>query len=333
MDSGGKRGKEDPEKAKGGNHGPTLSVVIITKDTRDLLENLLRSIEADSLGPVLGEITVIDNGSKDGTDVMVREKFPSVTLVGNERNRGFAASANEGFRRSSGDFIIFLNSDTLLIPGDVMKMLDFMASNGNVGICGPQLVYPDMRTQRSSAAIPSALFEIFPRSLVEGLGGRKEGKGGGDSSSLEVESLIGAAVMAKRKALEEIGGFDERFFFFLEETDLCMRLAQKGYGVVLFPGARVIHLQGETVRKNWVKGRLEYNISMYKFMKKHHTCLYYRSYQSVRLIKASVFVALLTILPFLLVSGRTRRSYKYYTSLVGWHMRGCPDNAGLRPAE
>lgn len=132
--------------------------------------------------------------------------------------------------------------------------------------------------------------------------------------------------------MERVHGFDERFFFFLEETDLCARIRNQGLRVVLYAGARVIHLQGKTVRKNWVNGRMEYNISMYKFMRKHHGPLYYRCFQSVRLTKAGLFLVVLTCLPFLLIGERTRRTYVYYTRLVKWHLSGCPDNAGLRPA-
>jgi len=328
-------------------NGKSLSIVIITKDTKDLLRDLLSSIRGDaSLGPSVIETIVVDNGSSDGTDGMVGKEFSWVSLVRNEKNMGFAASANAGFRRSTGDFVLFLNSDTIVIEGELPKMLRYMAMNPGVGICGPQLVYGDMRLQRSSAAIPSLLSEIVPRSLLERVfphkypGKQKAGGiepvphalgNGTELLGSDVDSLIGAAVMVRREAMERINGFDERFFFFLEETDLCVRMRSHGFRVVLYPGARVIHLQGKTVRKNWVKGRMEYNISMYKFMRKHHGSAYYRSFESVRLIKVAAFLILLTCLPFLLIGERARRTYVYYAGLVRWHLRGCPDNAGLRP--
>ena len=326
----------------------TLSIVIITKDTKGLLKDLLLSIGCDApLEPSLLEIIVVDNGSIDGTDSMVRQEFPGASLVRNDSNLGFAASANAGFRRSTGDFVLFLNSDTILIAGELSKMLEYMARNHDVGICGPQLVYQDMRLQRSSAAIPSLMSEIIPRAVLERmspdkLSGKPNVSGGGsnltvadnrtEQAGTDVDSLIGAAVMVRRQAMERVHGFDERFFFFLEETDLCVRIRNEGFRVVLCPGAKVIHLQGKTVRKNWVNGRMEYNISMYKFMTKHHGSAYYRCFQSVRLIKVTVFLMALTCLPFFLIGERTRRTYVYYARLVKWHLSGCPDNAGLRPA-
>ncbi|MDR2017509.1 MAG: glycosyltransferase family 2 protein [Syntrophobacterales bacterium] len=327
--------------------GKILSIVIITKDTKDLLKDLLTSIGQDASTQFsLLEIIVVDNGSTDGTDVMVREEFSGILLVKNGANLGFAASANAGFRQSSGEFVLFLNSDTILIEGELSKMLRYMVHNRDVGICGPQLVYEDMRLQRSSAPIPSLMPEIVPRALLERVFPRKySGKAvyprqnslspvdenRAKYEGYDVESLIGAAVMARREAVERVKGFDERFFFFLEESDLCARIRTEGLRVVLFPGAKVIHLQGKTVRKSWVNGRIEYNISMYKFIRKHYSSIYYRCFQLVRFVKATVFLAVLTCLPILLIGKRTRRTYTYYARLVMWHFSGCPDDAGLHP--
>ena len=150
------------------NSEQSLSIVIITRNTKDLLQGLLTSIERDSpLKPFLKKVIVIDNHSTDGTDSMVHKEFPWVFLVRNDRNRGFAAAANMGISPSEGEYILFLNSDTLLIEGEVAAMVQFMEENSEVGICGPQLVYEDMNLQRSFAHIPSLLFEIVPRSLLE----------------------------------------------------------------------------------------------------------------------------------------------------------------------
>jgi N-acetylglucosaminyl-diphospho-decaprenol L-rhamnosyltransferase len=171
--------------------------------------------------------------------------------------------------------------------------------------------------------------------------------------------------MIRRSLFEELSGFDEQFFFFLEETDLCLRAKQPSapgidnrssiidhrvsgdlhnvehrtlnveHGsypsrVVLLPDVKVIHLQGKTVGKNWIKGRIEYNISLYKFIRKHHSALYYRSFQAVRFLKSSIVILVLSLLPFLLIGKGTRRSYRYYRTLFLWHLSGCPPTAGLK---
>jgi GT2 family glycosyltransferase len=331
-----------------------LSVVIITRNTKELVANLLESIRKDhALEPFLREVILVDNGSSDGTDTMVGERFPWVSLLRNTENRGFAAAANAGILQSAGEYVLLLNSDTLLIEGEIVKMLEFMTANKDVGICGPQLVHGNMTPQRSYAHIPSLLFEIVPRSFLEFAlparfstkgpghgghaftqysgGGRRLLDSGGETAPMprDVPSLIGAAIMGRRETLDSVGGFDERFFFFLEETDLCLRIKEKGARVVFFPQSSVIHLQGKTVRRNWVRGRIQYNISLYKFIRKNRPILYYRAFQAVRVGKCLFMILLLSVLPFLLVREKTRRTYLYYLDLFLWHLRTCPDDAGL----
>jgi GT2 family glycosyltransferase len=263
---------------------------------------------------------------------MLADRFPWASVIENEENRGFAAAVNLGYRRSSGEFILLLNSDTRVIPGETAKMLEYMESEPRVGIAGPQLLYEDMRPQRSFALTPTLALELLPRSLLERLlPGRFRTKGRGLSTPLDVESLIGAAMLVRRAVLDVLDGFDERFFFYLEETDFCLRAATMGYRVVFFPGARFIHLQGKTVRQSWVAGRIEYSISLYKFLRKYRSGLYYGTFVAVRAGKAVLFLLPVTLLPFFLFGKSMRRKYGYYIRLLAWHLRGCPDSAGLKP--
>ncbi|MCX5804681.1 MAG: glycosyltransferase family 2 protein [Proteobacteria bacterium] len=330
------------EKGIGIRQNPVLSIIIITKDTEELLKDLLSSIKKDkSLEPFLKEVIVVDNASADRTADMVKKEFPGLLYIKNEKNEGFAAAVNKGLSRAAGEYMLFLNSDTLLVEGETKKMLNLMKENPDIGICGPQLVYPDMRPQRSFAYVPSLVFEIFPRSLIEFLS--PEAISARPSASqdlptiLNVPSLIGAAVLIRRNVLEYLGGFDERFFFFLEETDLCLRTRTMMYGkegktyrVVFYSHAKVIHLQGKTVARNWVQGRIEYNISLYKFIRKHHTFIYYTAFKTTRFIKCFIFLVVFSTLPFFPVKDKLKMSYTYYTKLFLWHIKGCPDNAGLR---
>lgn len=309
----------------------SISIVVITRNTRDLLRDLLLSIERDkALHPMIAGKIVVDNGSTDGTAEMVREIFPSVKLLENGRNLGFARAANAGIRLSSGDAVLLLNSDTVLLEGELSKMVAFMEGHPDVGLCGPMLVYPDMKPQRSFAPVPSLLLEFFPEGLMERLYPSKyPGKRAMPHDPTLVDSLIGAAIALRRNLLSTLNGFDERFFFFLEETDLCVRARKAGFRVVFFPDAKIIHLQGKTVRKSWVKGRIQYNISLYKFVRKHHETPYFCVFAAVRLLKAILFLTVTSVLFPLLIRKRTRLSYSYYLRLVGWHFRGCPDRGGL----
>jgi N-acetylglucosaminyl-diphospho-decaprenol L-rhamnosyltransferase len=318
-----------------------VSIVIITRDTKELLSGLLNSIRNDlSLQPYIGKIIIVDNASTDATEEVIREKFPAVVYVKNERNMGFAFSANKGSSLAEDEYVLFLNSDTVLIEGELEKMVRFMDSNADVAICGPQLVYSDMKPQRSFAAVPSLSAEFFlrrkfkvpvltqrgQRSRPKVSSAKKDDSRFTIHDSFDVPSLIGAAILVRREVLKVLNGFDERFFFFLEETDLCVRVWQAGHRVVFFPEARVIHLQGKTVRKSWINGRIEYNISLHKFTKKHHTPAYYGIFVTVRFIKALLLVLLF---PLLFLGQRMRIKYTYYVKLISWYFRGCPDTAGL----
>ena len=210
-------------------------------------------------------------------------------------------------------------------------MVSVMEGDATIGVAGPQLVYEDMRPQRSFAYVPSLLFELVPYFLLAIFSSVKYRVWRGTSSlPRDAESIIGAAMVLRAQVLRMLGGFDERFFFFLEETDLCVRAKRSGYRVVFIPSARVIHLQGNTVRQTWVKGRIEYTISLYKFIKKYHSDTYYGAFVLIRVMKSLPFLLVTTLLPFLLLSKPMRRKYSYYGRLLLWHRKGCPDDGGLK---
>lgn len=311
-----------------------ISIVVITRNTRDLLLGLLRSIHENS-GVIAEteEIIVMDNGSSDGTEGAVRHEFPEVQVVRNERNAGFAAAVNQAWRRARGEIILLLNSDTRLIKGELIPLIRFMVENPCVGVAGPALVYENMSSQRSFASIPSLIQEIVPRFLLEFVSpDRHGGKTWGSNGPEPVDSLIGAALVLRRSVLEAVGGFDERFFFFLEETDFCKRVRLFGSQVVFFPSARIVHYQGKTVGANWAKGRIEYNISLDKFIRKHHGSLYHGIFRAVRATKTILTVIGSTVVfPLLLFNRSMRRRYGYHVRLLVWYLRGCRSTGGLRP--
>jgi hypothetical protein len=309
-----------------------LSIVIVTRNTKDLLDALLASIEADrSLRESTKEVIVVDNGSQDGTETMIKARYPWVSFVRNSVNRGFAAAVNQGYKASTADFVLFLNSDTRLIAGEMTRLLSFMEQQSDVGIAAPQLVYEDMVEQRSFAPAPSLLLEIVPKPVLEVIFPVRFGtKGKNISSPVDVESVIGAALVTRRQTLDAVGGFDERFFFFMEETDFCLRARREGFRVIFFPGAKLIHLQGKTVKQTWIRGRIEYSISLYKFIRKHHSARYYAFFVVVRISKALFFLLPATLLPVVLLKESIRRRYLYYVHLLLWHLRRCPEDGGLR---
>lgn len=309
-----------------------VSIVVITKDTKELLKRLLDSIFSDrSLLDIGLEVIVVDNGSKDGTEKMVKSLFPNVIFFQNERNLGFSCAANRGFSLSHGKYVLFLNSDTLVLPGEIVRMIDFMDGNEDVALIGPQLLYEDLRLQRSFSYIPGILFEIFPKPFLRLiLPSRYRDEKGGLLEPIDVDSLIGAALLVRRDVFDRLQGFDERFFFFLEETDLCYRARKMGYRVVFFPGSKIIHLQGGTVRKSWVLGRIEYNISLYRFIRKHRSFFYFLIFVSIRLLKNLLSLSIYTLFFPVLLSSKMRLKYNYRVRLLLWHLLGFSQNFGLK---
>lgn len=310
-----------------------ISVVVITRNTRDLLLGLLRSVHQDrNVLAETEEIIVVDNGSSDGTAEAVGHEFREVQVIRNEGNAGFAAAVNQAWRKARGEMILLLNSDTRLIKGELLPLIRFMVENPSVGVAGPALVYEDMAPQRSFASIPSLIQEIVPRFLLELLSpDRHGGKTWGSREPEPVDSLIGAALVIRRRVLEAVGGFDERFFFFLEETDFCKRVRQSGSQVIFFPSARIVHYQGKTVGANWAKGRIEYNISLDKFIRKHHGRLYHGVFRAVRAAKTVLSVIGSTVIfPLMLFNRSMRRRYGYHVRLLVWYVKGCGDTGGLR---
>jgi GT2 family glycosyltransferase len=313
---------------------PFISVVVITRNTRELVLGLLESLdEAKDVSARIKEIIVVDNGSSDGTGEAIEIEYPQAFIVRNELNAGFAAAVNQAWRRAEGEIILLLNSDTRLLPGEMERILEFMQDNPKVGVAGPALVYEDMSPQRSFASIPSLLQEIVPRFVLElAAPARHGGKTWGSANPEAVDSLIGAALVIRRNVLEALDGFDERFFFFLEETDFCKRARQHGWQVAFFPAARIVHYQGKTVGTNWVQGRIEYNISLDKFIRKHHGTMYHSLFRAIRAVKAFLVLIVSTVLlPLFFFNENRRRRYRYRSELLLWYLMGCPDKGGLRP--
>lgn len=226
-----------------------VSVIIVNLNTRELLRDCLESVpHADDV-----EVLVIDNGSTDGSVDMVRTCFPGVRLVVNARNEGFAKPNNDGMNMAAGKYYFLLNSDTVLRPGALQTLVRFMDSHPEVAACGPKLVYPDGRIQRSVRGFPTLwrhccdvlfLDRLFPRSRIFG---------GGEmawfdyANTQDVDHVMAAALLVRRSAVTSVGGFDERFFIYYNDMDWCFRLRKAGWKVSYVHTAEVMHYHGQTV--------------------------------------------------------------------------------------
>jgi|GEM_PF-60696 len=238
-----------------------LSIVIVHYKTRDLLELCLRSILASGLEVQTpssatdhrpwtlddGQIIVVDNHSEDGTVEMLRQKFPEVQVLVNEVNLGYARAVNQGIRVAKGEYILLLNPDIQVKAGAIQKMIQFMDENEPVGIIGGKLLNPNGTLQyscRTFYTFPTLLLRrtplgrLFPNSSIL----RDHLMMDWDHTSVrEVDWVLGACMLVRRKALEDVGVMDERFFLYFEDVDWCYRMKKGGWKVCYFPDAEMIH--------------------------------------------------------------------------------------------
>jgi len=230
-------------------HAPDVSVVVVSFNTRDILRRCLARL-VEELATVDGEAIVVDNASADGSADMVAAEFPQVRLVRSAVNLGFAAGNNRGFAQARGRYVVLLNPDAFLGSGALARALAHMERSPRVGIAGGRLQDPAGRMQPSGRLFPSLLNELtvisglaarYPRSR---LFGRFDRTWADPGRAAQVDWVPGAFTIIRGRALGETGGFDERFFLYYEEVDLCRRMAQAGYEVWYWPDVVVTHIGG-----------------------------------------------------------------------------------------
>jgi len=232
-------------------NNPEISVIIVSFNTCDLLRDCLNTLIKES-GNINYETIVIDNASKDNSAAMVANEFPQIKLILSKENLGFAAANNIGFAKAKGDYIVLLNSDAFLQPHALERSLAYMQANPKIGIGGARLINQDGSWQPSARMFPNLLNHFL---VISGLAnkypnskffGRMDRTWADDEQSASIDWVPGAFSIMPRKALEKIGYFDEQFFLYCEEVDLCKRFKTAGYEIYYWPDVVVVHLGGES---------------------------------------------------------------------------------------
>jgi N-acetylglucosaminyl-diphospho-decaprenol L-rhamnosyltransferase len=222
--------------------GDRVAAVVVTYDALPWIEQCL-----DSLVGV--ETVVVDNGSTDRTVAFVRERYPDVRVVESE-NRGLGAGWNLGLRETTSTYALLLNADAWLVAGAIDRVVAFADTRPRAAVVGPRLLNPDGTLQRSVRGYPTvwrlATEYFFLRKLAPGSSALNAFYAGGfDHDEIrEVEVVMGACMLLRRAAVEEVGYCDEDYFLFSEETDWCFRFHKAGWEVVFFPGAECVHVRG-----------------------------------------------------------------------------------------
>lgn len=251
-----------------------LTIIIVSWNCRKDLVACLHSI-GSSKPDCQYPIVVVDNGSTDGTREEVQRTFPSVTLVANPRNLGFAAANNQALALSRSHYVMLLNPDTILRQGAVDVLIRFMDENPTAWVVGPLLLNDDGSVQRTGVRFPSLLNLFFETFFLDRLFSRSRLFGRHNetyadrSAPHSVDYVQGACMVIRSSALETVGNLDEQFFMYFEEVDFCFRVAAAGGKVYVCPTSEVVHVGGD-VFGHYDERRLEYyHRSLLRFYRKH----------------------------------------------------------------
>jgi N-acetylglucosaminyl-diphospho-decaprenol L-rhamnosyltransferase len=244
---------------------PDVTVSLVNASNRELLLDCLASLPRAARRATL-EVMVVDNASTDGSAEAVRAAHLEVEVIARERRHGFGANHNVAIRRARGRYVLILNEDTVLDGGCIDRMVAFMDQNPSVGACGPRLRYPDGRLQPSAYAFPTpARVALTTLTLQRRAWIQSHGE-----HIRSVDWLMGAAVLARREALLEVGGFDERLFMYYEDPDLCRRLRRCGWRVAFFPYAGLVHFENAATARVPERRIYQNARSRGLYARKHH---------------------------------------------------------------
>jgi N-acetylglucosaminyl-diphospho-decaprenol L-rhamnosyltransferase len=245
---------------------PDVSISLVNTNSRELLLACLESLRGVGDGV---EIVVLDNASEDGSAAAVSENYPAVRLIEQPHRAGFGANHNAVIRATTGRYVFILNEDTTSEDWGFAEMVAHLDANPHVAALAPRLVYPDGRVQSSAWRFPSPATAFLGLLTL----GRAAILQSGGNETRNVDWAMAAALLVRRQALDEVGVFDEDFFIYSEETDLCRRLRNAGWRTQFFPSVTVVHHESQfsagiperRINEMW-RGR-------HRYWRKHHSAL------------------------------------------------------------
>ena len=252
-----------------------LSIIIVNYNVKEFLQNLIYSIY--KAGQKINyEIIIVDNASDDGSVEFLREKFPDIKLIVNEKNLGFSKANNIGLSIAKGKYILLLNPDTIVQEDTFEKMINFFEQTSDAGMAGCKILNPDGTLQlacRRSFPGPwtsfckvTGLSNLFPGSR---LFARYNLTYLDENQTYEVDAISGSFMMIKRETFEKVGKLDEQFFMYGEDLDWCYRVQKEGYKVYYVHDTQIIHYKGESTKRSSIdETKIFYN-AMHLFVKKH----------------------------------------------------------------
>jgi GT2 family glycosyltransferase len=250
---------------------PRLSIIIVTYNSRPDLDACLRSL-TEGATRLDREIVVVDNASIDGTAGYVRERWPGIRLIEAGDNVGFARANNIGIRQTFGELVLLLNPDTVVPPGAIDRLVAALERDRRVAVAGPRIVGADGWAELSFGRMISPFAELRQKLLVTG----------NDKGVLRplvermtrrtryVDWVSGACLLALRTDLEAVGLFDERFFLYTEDVDLCASIRARGRSVLFVADVEIVHRRGRSAASAPAATHAAYRRSQLAFYQKHH---------------------------------------------------------------
>ena len=247
-----------------------VSIILVNYNGKKIIKDCLQSLRQFN-HTILSEIIVVDNASDDGSPELICEHFPEVKLIRESVNHGFGKGNNIGAKIAQGEYILFLNTDTILTCDFLPQLLTVMMENPHVGIVAPQLLNQDGSVQISTSPALGVWGEFLAqrRSSRYHRGKNKEYIYQKFAQQQEVDLVVGAVLLIRRKLFEQLWGFDENVVMYFEEADLCQRSQYLGWKVIYEPEVSVIHLHGASTKKLPQQMLLEYRRSQVYYYQKH----------------------------------------------------------------
>jgi len=336
-----------------------LTIVIVSWNVCDLLRRCLSSVfdvrgSTDDGEPpswkieqrtpdrkLLTEVIVVDNASTDGSPEMVHAEFPGVRLIGNVENRGFTAANNQGLAVSQGRYLLLLNPDTEVVGDALETMVRYLETHPAAGVLGPRLVYPDGGLQPSRRRFPTFATALVESTIVQKwwtdnrLLRRYTMADTPDDAIQPVDWVVGACLLARRTAYDQVGGLDEGYFMYSEEMDWCKRIKNAGWEIVYLPSATVIHHQGKSSEQVVAARHINFHSSKVRYFRKHHGLLQGEAVRGF-LLATYVYQVAREGLKWLVGHKRPLRAerVKAYMQVLqsGLRVRNSPSVAVTRPA-
>jgi GT2 family glycosyltransferase len=301
-----------------------LSVIIVSFETEMLLRECLRSLRSATLG-VSHEIIVVDNASGDASCAMVEREFPECSLIRNQQNRRFAGANNQGLAVARGRFVLFLNSDTIVPPGQIEKLVGFLEVHPAAGAVGPREYDFEKNFASEGFAAPGIWerccenFHLvrwpMPLALKRALCPR--GIRGLDRGvTREVGWISGACMLVRRETVEVAGGFNEQIGFYGEEVEWCWRATHKGYAIWVLPEARVLH-KG----RGSVAGKADLDVNAPQFRLDSYVALQRLTVGIPRSVVMSLIVTASAFLKMLVCFVGSRPQWRTHKAAVSWELR------------